>query len=558
MFRFGVYRIEKNVFDALKDFIPVEDRDDIEKIIKFISENCILTPNKTLFVKKHIRQGILPIILEELILTRIMIKNSCKKYDKKSLIYKILHNRQLGLKLLANVTYGYTSAGFSGRMPASEIGDSVVAIGRETLLNAYKIIEGNKNWNAKVIYGDTDSLFVLLDGRTQEQAILLGKEIAQAVTKSNPEPIKLQFEKIYCPMVLLSKKHYAGYKYEDSSQIKNGEKNLESKGIETVRRDTCEAVSKILQKSLKIMFEKKDLSELKRYLYRVFDKMFTGKAMISDFIFAKEVRLGTYRGDTLPPSAQIAHEKHLKDPDYLPIFKYREPYIVIEGKPGTMKLKDCVISPENFFSNKNYFLNCKYYIEKQILPAISRVLEPLDVDVFDWFNKYPRPIKGNKNFYFRDLKKESKLTFFNPETSSMYALKNSADDHGSKTIHNFFKRKSDIKNTNTTTNSKKNLKETNKSSLKFLNYNIIVDDLKYSENFQILENDKTKDGSRSQFILNEIKNNKNSLKRYKYEKICRFCSELDKYNISEEEVPCVMYLCKFFYEKLLLNENLDK
>ncbi len=35
---------------------------------------------------------------------------------------RLLHARQLGLKLIANVTFGYTSANFSGRMPCMEVG----------------------------------------------------------------------------------------------------------------------------------------------------------------------------------------------------------------------------------------------------------------------------------------------------------------------------------------------------------------------------------------------------------------------------------------------------
>ena len=38
--------------------------------------------------------------------------------------------------MIANVTYGYTSANFSGRMPCIEVGDSVVSKGRETLERA--------------------------------------------------------------------------------------------------------------------------------------------------------------------------------------------------------------------------------------------------------------------------------------------------------------------------------------------------------------------------------------------------------------------------------------
>jgi hypothetical protein len=39
----------------------------------------------------------------------------------------------MSLKYICNVTYGYTSATFSGRMPAVEIADSIVQTGRETL-----------------------------------------------------------------------------------------------------------------------------------------------------------------------------------------------------------------------------------------------------------------------------------------------------------------------------------------------------------------------------------------------------------------------------------------
>jgi len=46
---------------------------------------------------------------------------------------QILDARQLGLKFICNVTYGYASASYSGRMPAVEIADSIVQSGRETL-----------------------------------------------------------------------------------------------------------------------------------------------------------------------------------------------------------------------------------------------------------------------------------------------------------------------------------------------------------------------------------------------------------------------------------------
>lgn len=47
-----------------------------------------------------------------------------------------------------------------------------------------------------MVYGDTDSVFVSLAGRTKDEAFRIGEEIANAVTASNPAPIKLKFEKV--------------------------------------------------------------------------------------------------------------------------------------------------------------------------------------------------------------------------------------------------------------------------------------------------------------------------------------------------------------------------
>lgn len=43
-------------------------------------------------------------------------------------LQRILNARQFSLKLIANVTYGYTAAGFSGRMPMAELADSIVQV----------------------------------------------------------------------------------------------------------------------------------------------------------------------------------------------------------------------------------------------------------------------------------------------------------------------------------------------------------------------------------------------------------------------------------------------
>jgi DNA polymerase zeta len=159
-----------------------------------------------MYVKPSVRRGLLAKMLSEILDTRVMVKNSMKLNSDKSFI-RLQNNRQLALKYIANVTYGYTSASFSGRMPCAEIADSIVQTGRETLekvacelsilmLKAIEVIHATSKWGAEVVYGDTDSLFVYLHGRSKDEAFDIGEDIADTITRMNPQPIKLKFEKV--------------------------------------------------------------------------------------------------------------------------------------------------------------------------------------------------------------------------------------------------------------------------------------------------------------------------------------------------------------------------
>ena len=39
---------------------------------------------------------------------------------------------------------------------------------------------------SQVVYGDTDSLFIVLKGKSKDEAFLIGDEITEAVTNMNP------------------------------------------------------------------------------------------------------------------------------------------------------------------------------------------------------------------------------------------------------------------------------------------------------------------------------------------------------------------------------------
>lgn len=82
-----------------------------------------LTPCFPLFPFRQpsVRKGVLPRMLEEILKTRIMVKQSMKAYKHDKAVTRMLEARQLGLKYIANFTFGYTAANFSGRMPCNEV-----------------------------------------------------------------------------------------------------------------------------------------------------------------------------------------------------------------------------------------------------------------------------------------------------------------------------------------------------------------------------------------------------------------------------------------------------
>ncbi|XP_027107695.1 DNA polymerase zeta catalytic subunit isoform X2 [Coffea arabica] len=372
------------------------------KVLQNLKHEILLTPNGVMYVPSKFRKGVLPRLLEEILSTRIMVKKAMKKLaPSQQVLHRIYDARQLALKLIANVTYGYTAAGFSGRMPCAELADSIVQCGRRTLEAAISFVSNHNKWKAKVVYGDTDSMFVLLKGRSRREAFHIGNEIVSAISAMNPNPVVLKMEKVYQPCFLLTKKRYVGYSYESPDQSKP---KFDAKGIETVRRDTCDAVSKTMEQSLRLYFEQQDIDKVNAYLLRQWTRIISGRVSLQDFVFAKEVRLGTYssRASSLPPSAIVATKAMRADPRAEPRYAERVPYVVVHGEPGA-RLVDLVVDPMELLAlDSHYRLNEVYYIRKQIIPALQRVFGLVGADLNRWFSDMPRPEReavGKRHFY---------------------------------------------------------------------------------------------------------------------------------------------------------------
>jgi DNA polymerase delta subunit 1 len=110
----------------------------------------------------------------------------------------------------------------------------MIELTKATVIEHYSIKNGYE-YDSDVIYGDTDSVMVKFGTEDRSEAMRLGEEAAALVSKKFVSPIKLEFEKIYHPYLLMNKKRYAGMYWTNPEKPDK----MDAKGIETVRRDNC-------------------------------------------------------------------------------------------------------------------------------------------------------------------------------------------------------------------------------------------------------------------------------------------------------------------------------
>lgn len=354
--------------------------------LELLQDHVTISPNGIIYAKQNLRKSLLSKMLGEILETRVMVKNGMKLARGDKSLLQVLNARQLGLKLMANVTYGYTGASFSGRMPCVEIADSIVQTGRETLEKAISFIQSKPEWNANVVYGDTDSLFVHMPGRSREQAHKLGNEIADAVTALNPKPVKLKFEKVYSASLLMAKKRYVGFKHENIDDV---EPTFDAKGIETVRRDGFPAGQKMVETCIKMLFRTQDISKIKEYCQAQWSKVREGKVSIQDFTLAKEVKMGSYSDKVVPPpGAFLAARRSTLDPRAEAEYGERVPYVITMSEKS--RLVDRAVSPEVLLNRRDLKLDPEFYITRHFIPALNRVFNLIGIDVGVWYDQMPK------------------------------------------------------------------------------------------------------------------------------------------------------------------------
>lgn len=301
--------------------------------------------------------------------------------------YALLDAEQLAYKLTGNSLYGQLGSGtFKIRLQA--LAASVTAYGRKQILFAKEAIEkfygpkaGKKDCCAKVMYGDTDSLFVefnvrnpetgeRLEGREARQATIeITDEAGALITKALAAPHDFEFDKAFDPMLMFSKKRYAGNMYENNAD----DYVHKYMGIALKRRDNAPIVKTIFGGAMKMLLDKRDVEGAFKFVKDKCLELVEGKVSLGQLTVTKSLR-----ADYADPS-RIAHKALAdritqRDPGNAPAAGDRIGYVYISPKTGqeASKLQGDRIETPQFVKENNLIPDYKHYIEHQLQNPISQ------------------------------------------------------------------------------------------------------------------------------------------------------------------------------------------
>lgn len=208
-------------------------------------------------------EGVLPRLLRELQCKRAEAKQAMKAATDRGDTYAraLLDAKQQAYKVSMNSVYGFCGTS-NGILPCPGVAATITAIGRAMIERTKRFIEDEMEMvpdgaslspsssssssslspRPIVVYGDTDSVMVRFPSSSIEECEAMGRRAAEEVSALFPNPVRLCYEKCYCPFLLFTKKRYAGL-------IRPGG-NVDCKGMLSVRKDACNFARRVCDRAL--------------------------------------------------------------------------------------------------------------------------------------------------------------------------------------------------------------------------------------------------------------------------------------------------------------------
>ncbi len=318
------------------------------------------SPTGTKFRKDGVY--ITPSILKLLTMERSEVKKLYKK-DPDNIV---LGSRSQALKILANAFYGYL--GYArARWYSRECAASVTAYGRFYINDS---IEKAEKSGFRVLYGDTDSILLLLGDKTKEDAFAFIKGLNSKL----PEGMEMELEDFYSRGLFVGRKvenTIVGAKKKYALLSESG--RIKIKGFELVRRDWSKIAQDTQKKVLEVILREGSAEKAANIVKDVVKNLKEGKIPLDELVIRTQLRKGIYSYDLKSPeiaAARKAVESGLRKKEEL------EQGVI--GYIITNSGKSISDAAQLYGIAKDY--NADYYINHQVLPATMRILKELNFD----------------------------------------------------------------------------------------------------------------------------------------------------------------------------------
>ncbi len=305
------------------------------------------------------QKGFIPRLVEELIRERIEMKKRMKAADKKSDEYKSLNAKQFAVKTLANSFYGYL--GFAGsRWYLRECAEAVTAFGRHYI---HKVIEMAEGRGLKCIYGDTDSLFLLIEKDTEKVA----RKFLKDVNSTLPGIMELDYEGTYLRGIFVQKKTGEGGAKKRYALI-DKEGNVTIRGFEKVRRDWSKLAKDTQEKVIELVLsDKKD--DAVEYVKNIIERVKSGNVELKELGIYTTVKRDLNKYAQIGPHVSAARKAEKRGMAIHPGTTIH--YVVTRGRGSISDRAELMQYAKNY--------DKEYYLENQIIPAALRALSVLGV-----------------------------------------------------------------------------------------------------------------------------------------------------------------------------------
>ena len=335
--------------------------------------------------KKSFRKSVLVDLLVSMLNKRKEYQAEMKKHTDPAVItaYDSLQNEA---KMFNNSEYGTTGSPTS-TLAHQFLAPLVTMLAGCALMKAIEItrkhFEDRGDWY-DIIYGDTDSLFLLTNGHVLKKgphkprpytdaerkkvelvpdhpklcpekiahilnAKAKGEEVIADINKyykdAGLDGMGIKYEKVYADLSLHKKKRYIGTKFEDGPVMKE----IETRGLETKRRETSPYAAKMLETCHKDVFDERNyLDTIRSYVKNL------AVAPIEQLTMSKNVKSNTSYKVGIPAHGVLVEKMIERDPTTAPQINERIVYVFqklpfqqVKYNGKLIKLKDELVPKVN-------------------------------------------------------------------------------------------------------------------------------------------------------------------------------------------------------------------